>query len=152
MRGLRILCLAVPWFVPSLAPADALFPAAPVERIVARDIRPGLDLSDFRLMQWAAVRDQPKVLERLLDRGHDVDDRDANGRTPLMVAAAFDSRGAAALLLEHGADPMARDEVNGDTPLHFAALTGHVDAALLLLAHGADDLARAKHNGETPLH
>jgi ankyrin len=154
MRIYRICSVAMLCVLPSLAAAEGSSDGltAPVERVVARDIQPGLDLQDFHLMHWAAVRDQPDVLERLLDQGHDVDDRDANGRTPLMVAAAFDSRRAATILLAHGADPMARDTANGDTPLHFAALTGYAEVAKILLEHKADIGARSRHNGAMPLH
>ena len=51
-----------------------------------------------------------------------------------MVAAAFDSRAVAEVLLRHGADPLARDSVDGNTPLDFAAMAGHADFARLLLA------------------
>ncbi len=156
MRLYRICSVAMLCLIPSFATAEGLgLPAAitaPVERVVARDMQPGLDLADFHHLHWAAVRDQPDVVQKLLDRGHDVDDRDINGRTPLMVAAAFDSRRAATVLLSHSADPMARDETSGDTALHFAALTGHAEIAELLLEHNADIAARSKHNGATPLH
>ena len=154
MRVFRIFSLALLFLVPSFAAAEGP-PAgltAPVERVVARDMRPGLDLADFRILHWAALRDQPETVERLLDRGYDVDDRDVNGRTPLMVAAAFDSPKAAAVLLDRGADTMARDLANGDTALHFAAMAGHAEIAAMLIARGAEVDARSRHKGETPLH
>jgi ankyrin repeat protein len=73
----------------------------------------------------------------LIDRGADIDARDPEGRTPLMVAIAAMSHEVTAALLARGADPMARDG-NGDTPLHFAALAGRIEPVTLLLSHGAD--------------
>ena len=103
-------------------------------------------------LHWAAITDQAEIIGKLLDRGAAVDARDAEGRTPLMVAAAFDSRAVAAVLLARGADPLARDAVDGNTPLDFAAMAGQADFARLLLEHGAPLDGRATRNGETPLH
>jgi tankyrase len=46
------------------------------------------------------------------------------------------------MLLDHGADPNARQQQDY-TPLHGAASRGDVEMAKLLLAHGADRNARA---------
>lgn len=103
-------------------------------------------------LHWAAITEQADVVAALLERGAAVDARDAEGRTPLMVAAAFDSRASADVLLAHGADPLARDFIDGNTPLDFAAMAGHADLARTLVAHGAPVDGRATRNGETPLH
>jgi ankyrin repeat protein len=103
-------------------------------------------------LHWAALTDQTSAAEALLGSGIAVDSRDAEGRTPLMVAAAFDSRAVAELLLARGADPIARDEANGNTPLDFAASAGHREMAKLLLGHGASVDGRSLKNGETALH
>lgn len=103
-------------------------------------------------LHWAALTDQADALRSLIQLGNDPDGRDSEGRTPLMVAAAFDSREAAAVLLANGAEPGAQDTANGNTPLDFAAMAGNVEIAQLLLAHGADLTGRARENGEGPLH
>jgi len=57
-----------------------------------------------------------------------------------------------ALLLDAGADPMARVDVAGSpTPLHFAAASGSVLAVEALLGAGADANATEKSWGQTPL-
>lgn len=55
-----------------------------------------------------------------------------------------------AVLLEHGADLTARDNL-GQTPLHYAVDNQEVDLAITLLNHGAETNA-ADNNGNTVLH
>ncbi|MBI5095757.1 MAG: ankyrin repeat domain-containing protein [Candidatus Hydrogenedentes bacterium] len=53
------------------------------------------------------------------------------GTTPLLEAARAGQNGAVQLLLEHGADPMARDEA-GDTPGNAAMVERHPDTAKII--------------------
>jgi ankyrin repeat protein/uncharacterized glyoxalase superfamily protein PhnB len=62
--------------------------------------------------------------------------RVANGSTGLHLAAAHPD--ALRLLLEHGADPNARDSGDNATALHFAAAAGHTGSVRVLLDAGAD--------------
>lgn len=71
-----------------------------------------------------------------------------DGFTALGLASFFGHADAAALLLERGADPRARQE-GGFTPLHSAAQNGDAPMAELLLARGADREARAD-DGRAP--
>jgi ankyrin repeat protein/catechol 2,3-dioxygenase-like lactoylglutathione lyase family enzyme len=64
--------------------------------------------------------------------------RDAHGATGLHAAAHRGWLDAARLLLEHGADPNARDQGDNAYPLHFAAGLGHVEVACALLDAGGD--------------
>lgn len=102
-------------------------------------------------LHWAAINDQPDTIARIIKSGVPVDMRDGQGRTALMVAAAFGNVSAAEALIAHGADIQASDAVDGNQALHFAAVAGRTGVARLLLDHGAHVDVRGPHD-ETPLH
>jgi len=121
----------------------------------------------------------PKIAQRFLELGVDVNSRDNQGRTPLHLVDVGGLE-VPLLLLEGGADPSIRDN-DGNTLLHAVAQWGRfkiqqqiqIDDAeeermfdytshyivgswckgilLLLLEHGADPGVR-NDNGQTPLH
>jgi uncharacterized protein len=99
------------------------------------------------------------VIRYLLKCGVAVNERDANGVTPLHRAVRFRSPAAVKELIAHGADVNALDKKTKSTPLHRAvtntgapATAGKMDCALeiakLLLAHGADPRIKNK-SGKT---
>ena len=68
----------------------------------------------------------------------DIDVLDRNGtETSLHVASRKGHAVVAQLLLENGADVMAKSEYER-TPLHLASMYGHVEVARVLLKHGAE--------------
>jgi uncharacterized protein len=76
-------------------------------------------------------------MEALLAKGAEVNARNAQGWTPLHVAAAGGDPAVIALLLQHGADVHAQSHI-GTTPLDNATARGGRKAVIdLLLAHGA---------------
>ena len=79
------------------------------------------------------------VQQFLLQSGK-LETRNAHGQTLLAAAAIYSWPKIVRLLLEHGADPNARDR-KGRTPLHHAA-THSIDSVKLPLAAGADAKAR----------
>lgn len=86
----------------------------------------------------AAALAQPDCLHTLLSSGFcPVDERTADGFTPLMLAAAADAEAAAAVLLRHGA---ALETRNGATrtPAFLAAVSGSPRVLALLIRAGAD--------------
>lgn len=86
------------------------------------------------------------AVEWLLRNGAEPDATDANGETPLHLAARAGRTDLASDLLNRGADVnadgywIASDGIRrggGMTPLHLAAQEGHLDMVNFLLAHGA---------------
>ena len=82
--------------------------------------------------------------------GHNLEDWNRDGETPLHLAAWANSSVAASILIANGADVHAKNK-NDLTPLHFAAEKNATETAPLLLKNGAD--VNAKTNRDwTPLH
>jgi ankyrin repeat protein len=121
------------------------------------------DIVEYRMERTPlhhAVKDGDTALvSRLLQEGADVNARDKNGVTPLLVAAyehrvGIDFTEVMKLLLKAGADVNARQTsqmLDDYTPLHLVAnLDVGIGPAELLLAHGADINAVTRYN-ETPL-
>lgn len=83
----------------------------------------GLAASGFEVAQ----------IEALLEAGYDIDVRDDEGRTALMVAvSSHQNRDVVVYLLETGADPNARD-YSGVTPLMYAAFNNDNPEILSIL-------------------
>jgi len=76
-------------------------------------------------------------VETLLSGGTDVNARDDNGLTPLMVAAFLGRVDVVRLLLQKGADVNARD-LQGEGALIKASAAGRDEVVGLLLKKGAD--------------
>ena len=96
-------------------------------------VAPGADL---RLHAAIAAGDEV-VISGLLVVGAALEDRDADGRTPLMVAIRTGRAGAAGALLAAGAGVNARDG-RLDTPFLAAGRAGDVALLALLADAGAD--------------
>ncbi len=73
-------------------------------------------------------------IERILDSGADIDQRDDLGRTAVMAATYAEQMGAVALLFSRGANPDLRDNMLNN-PFLYAGAEGLLD--ILKLAHKA---------------
>ncbi len=94
-------------------------------------VAPAADLAE------AVKSNNAERVAQLLDRGSDVNGRDARGATPLIPAAEQGNELLVELLLKRGANPNAKDR-NGDTALMLAAEKGRVAVVKALLKGGAD--------------
>lgn len=89
-----------------------------VQRLLALDIDINARYpNDLTVLMWASGPDEKvsesqaiAVVSYLLDAGAQIDDRDARGRTALMIAAEGGRAEIAHLLLARGADPSLRDK------------------------------------------
>ena len=117
-RILSILCLAV---VLTAAPA-----------LAAR--APKFDQSKF----WALCRQGgAKAISEALKRGADVNGRDPDGWSPLMLAAQWNNAEVVRVLLEAGAEVNALNP-SGWSPLMLAAQWNGAEVVGLLARAGAD--------------
>jgi len=77
------------------------------------------------------------LLNALLNKGADVNSRDSDGETPLIIAAWTNKIESVRVLLQAGADVNAKDN-DGYTSLIAAAQYGYTDIVKLLLDWDAD--------------
>jgi ankyrin repeat protein len=116
------------------------------------------------LLRASKAGDNPAAMQLLLDHGALVDLPNADGITPLMIAAGMGhgnnpSRGryqtdddavvALKILLKAGAD-IHRRATNGQTAMHGAALKGW-NATIRFLAENGAELEPKDRDGKTPL-
>ncbi|HTE19425.1 MAG TPA: ankyrin repeat domain-containing protein, partial [Armatimonadota bacterium] len=87
--------------------------------------------------------DTVETVRVLLEGGARTDVRDAQGRTPLILAAARGSLDVLRALLQARADVNARSQ-SGETALLAALQREAAEAALLLVQHGADPNLRGE--------
>lgn len=136
------------------APIDDLILAADrndghnLSILLLRGVNPNLPDERGRFALHVALREESgKAVNALLAYpALDVNQRNANGETPLMMAALKGKLDWVKQLVERG----ARINQDGWTPLHYACSGPDDGVAAWLLSQGADINARSP-NGSTPL-
>ena len=106
-----------------------------VELLLTRS-RPGKALLQ-KALSVAARTGRPKTSVALVRAGADINAREKDGMTPLMLAAKFGFAQTARILVAHGATVGATDG-RERTALMWAAWMGHEKVARALLGAGAD--------------
>ena len=79
------------------------------------------------------------VAQFLYERGADVQCSDANGKTPLHIAASIDHKDMIVWLIKHGADLEARTSIEKQTPLHHATRSDSMLSLQTLIEHGGTE-------------
>jgi ankyrin repeat protein len=85
----------------------------------------------------AAAQNQAKIVQQLLTAGVDIEIRDTQGSTALLLATHHNAVEAARILIEAGADVNAMDNIS-DSPYLYAGAEGHLEILRMTLDHGAD--------------
>lgn len=102
---------------------------------------PSSNASGVSLHVAALQGDLDSTLQHI-QAGSDLNQKDAYGSTPLIIATTFGNTEVARALLEAGAD-MEIGNNEGSTPLHLAAFFGRTEIAEALLDKGADRYRRS---------
>jgi fucose 4-O-acetylase-like acetyltransferase len=96
---------------------------------------------------WAALHGDPAIVAAVLDAGADANEHDGSGNTALHVVAFFGHDAAGRLLLERGADSLARNVV-GRLPAAMMALPADAAADFAPLIGlnplGVDEVLRGR--------
>jgi ankyrin repeat protein len=102
------------------------------------------------LLHAAARGGSARVVELLLSRGLDANDRDSDGITPLHVAACgMNPAAVVPVLLASGADANAADR-NGCRPVHFAMTLPDATPVINALVNAGADVQCENLRRETP--
>jgi len=100
----------------------------------------------------AAARGDINEVNRLLDEGADLNEKDGNGFTAIALAAMNGKSNMVKLLADRGADVNIKELGGGWTPLHLAvARTADIETVRALIEKGADLNVKDSHKW-TPLH
>lgn len=102
------------------------------------------------LLLLAANVDHPDVIRDLCDNGADINERGAQGLTPLHIAIQAGLPNNVQALIECDADVNSVDEVD-KTPLHYAAVAGD-DVSVTMLVKANANIDAVDKWGESPLH
>jgi CubicO group peptidase (beta-lactamase class C family) len=100
-------------------------------------------------LHLAALQGNIDAIRQHIKAGSDLDEKDAYGSSPLIVAVTFGKTEVARALIEAGTDLGIRDNY-GSTPLHLAALFCRTEIVKALLDNGANKYLR-NNNGATAL-
>lgn len=131
------------------------------------------------LLHIAAAANNPVIVKFLLSMNADIEAKNLQGQTPLLLALTNNAKEAAQVLAEHNAHIFAKDELNnfplvyaekhdfydliingqtvrqkdadGNTALHYAADTVNMNMVRKILSLGKPETVK-NNKGQTPLH
>jgi CubicO group peptidase (beta-lactamase class C family) len=92
-------------------------------------------------LHLAALQGNIEAVRQHIEAGSDLNEKDAYGSSPLIIAVTFGKTEVARALIEAGAD-MKINNNDGSTPLHIAAFFCHTEIVKALLDEGANKYLR----------
>ena len=98
-----------------------------------------------------AMWEDPAVFQVLIDAGADIETKDENGHSPLLIASVSGKFAAVKMLVEAGADVRVIDN-EGDTCLSLASCFGHTETVRYLVGLKDVDVSHSWDGGLTALH
>ena len=105
--------------------------------LIAINVTKANELTTAEQLLNAAKNDDPVSIKKLLAQGVDIETRDSNGRTALLLATHRNFVEVARVLIEAGADVNAMDSIT-DSPYLYAGAEGRLQILRLTLEHGAN--------------
>lgn len=115
------------------------------------DQKEGFTGQKSTILHQLILNGEVEEVEKLLNKGTNVNHKDKSGKTPLHTAILSKQFRIVDRLLESGADVTITDEA-GDTALHTAIHVGSEKLVLTLLEQGRADANALGRNSCTPLH
>ncbi|KAJ4250937.1 hypothetical protein NW762_011587 [Fusarium torreyae] len=107
------------------------------------------DIASSVPLLWAAANGKYEIAEQLLQKGSNVDMKDNDDNTALLLSVSKGNKAMTGLLLKHGASLETKNKT-GDTPLSMTAYKGHASTTALLLEKNANIESR-NNDQSTPL-
>ncbi len=108
-----------------------------------------VDTKAAEAWQEAIFKEDLKQMQRFLDEGVDINTRNEEGETPLMIAITYEMEDAVAFLLARKAD-MNTEDIHGRTPFLLAIEEQNKSIIQAFLDHGVDIHAECT-KGYTPI-
>lgn len=93
-----------------------------------------IDTSGFGSLHWALELKDIAILQKILNKGIDIDLRDNEGKTTLFWTTHYNWSEGTEFLMNHAANPNIPD-TSGSYPLHIATSLGLIDMVNLLVKH-----------------
>ena len=106
----------------------------------------GMANSNSEQLTILAEKGELSMLQKNLEQGADIEQRDSRLRTPLMAATHANQIDVARYLIEHGANVNAVDAIQ-DTPYLYAGARGLQEILEMTLSHGADLKSTNRYGG-----
>jgi uncharacterized protein len=114
--------------------------------VVGEELQEQLQDAVNDMLLKAAGRGETETVKNLIDKGVDMNVKDANGQTPLMIATYKNDVETAKVLIAAGADVNIRDDMK-NTPFLYAGAEGYLEILKLTIAAGADPTITNRYGG-----